>query len=59
MLDQTRTDTTLPVVKVMVPGMRPFWARFAPGRLFDVAVERGWLATPRPEADLNPAHLII
>ena len=40
-LDQTRPDIGLPVVKVIVPGMRQFWARFAPGRLFDVPVALG------------------
>ncbi|HVS39709.1 MAG TPA: TOMM precursor leader peptide-binding protein, partial [Gemmataceae bacterium] len=32
-LDQTRPEIGLPVVKVIVPGMRHFWPRFAPGRL--------------------------
>jgi ribosomal protein S12 methylthiotransferase accessory factor len=30
-LDQTRPDVGLPVVKVLVPGMRHFWPRFSPG----------------------------
>ena len=30
-LDQTRPEIGLPVAKVIVPGMRHFWARFAPG----------------------------
>ncbi|WP_338122445.1 YcaO-like family protein, partial [Streptomyces albus] len=29
-LDQTRPDLGIPVVKVIVPGLRHFWARFAP-----------------------------
>ena len=29
-LDQTRPDIGMPVVKVFVPGLRHFWARFAP-----------------------------
>jgi len=41
-LDQTRPEIGLPVAKVVVPGMRHFWARFAPGRLYDVPVELGW-----------------
>ncbi|MGH3994129.1 MAG: YcaO-like family protein, partial [Pseudonocardiaceae bacterium] len=45
-LDQTRPDIGLPVVKVIVPGMRHFWARFAPGRLYDVPVRLGRLAEP-------------
>jgi ribosomal protein S12 methylthiotransferase accessory factor len=58
-LDQSRSDVELPVVKVLVPGLRPFWARFAPGRLYTVPVELGWLAEPKREQELNPAHLLI
>lgn len=43
-LDQTRPDIGLPVVKVLVPGLRHFWARYAPGRLYDVPVALGRLA---------------
>jgi ribosomal protein S12 methylthiotransferase accessory factor len=32
-LDQTRPEIGLPVVKVIVPGLRHFWPRFGPGRL--------------------------
>ena len=53
-LDQTRPDVGLPVVKVIVPGLRHFWPRFGPGRLYDVPVGLGRLATPTREADLNP-----
>lgn len=58
-LDQTRPDTGLPVMKMIVPGMRHFWARFAPGRLYDVPVKRGWLGVPTPEADLNPTPMFL
>src|SRR5262249_49074399 len=53
LLDQTRPDTDLPVVKVFVPGLRHFWARFAPGRLYDVPVEMGWLPRAHREDELN------
>ncbi len=53
-LDQTRPDVEMPVVKVVVPGLRPFWARFAPGRLYDVPVKMGWLPKALAEEDLNP-----
>jgi oxazoline/thiazoline synthase len=39
--------------------LRHFWARFAPGRLYDVPVETGRLASPTPEADLNPIPVFI
>jgi bacteriocin biosynthesis cyclodehydratase domain-containing protein len=58
-LDQTRPDVGLPVAKVIVPGMRHFWARFAPGRLYDVPVKLGWLDAPTPETDLNPISIFI
>jgi oxazoline/thiazoline synthase len=52
-LDQTRPDTGLDVVKVIVPGMRHFRPRFAPGRLYDVPVDLGWLKEPTNEHELN------
>jgi thiazole/oxazole-forming peptide maturase SagD family component len=58
-LDQTRTDSGMPAVKVIVPGMRPWWARFAPGRLYDVPVEMGWQAASLSEGQLNPCHLSV
>jgi ribosomal protein S12 methylthiotransferase accessory factor len=58
-LDQTRPEIGLPVVKVIVPGLRHFWARFAPGRLYDVPLRLGWLAEPLPEEALNPAPMFL
>ncbi|WP_419939678.1 TOMM precursor leader peptide-binding protein [Candidatus Palauibacter sp.] len=57
-LDQTRPDIGMPVARVIVPGMRHFWARFASGRLFDVPVSMGWRATPLSEDQLNPIPVI-
>jgi bacteriocin biosynthesis cyclodehydratase domain-containing protein len=53
-LDQTRPDINFPVVRVVAPGLRHFWPRFAPGRLYDVPVRKGWLARPLDESELNP-----
>ncbi|MCL7495516.1 TOMM precursor leader peptide-binding protein [Streptomyces sp. MCA2] len=58
-LDQTRPDVGIPVVAVLVPGLRHFWARFAPGRLFDVPVAEGRLARPTRYEDLNPVPLFV
>jgi oxazoline/thiazoline synthase len=55
-LDQTRTDIEAPVVRVIVPGLRHFYRRFAPGRLYDVPVKLGWLDRPLREDELNPIH---
>ncbi|NES05014.1 MAG: TOMM precursor leader peptide-binding protein, partial [Okeania sp. SIO2F4] len=53
-LDQTRPDIGLKVVKVIVPGMRHFWRRFGAGRLYEIPVQLGWLKEPLPEKQLNP-----
>ncbi|MFF3664862.1 TOMM precursor leader peptide-binding protein [Microtetraspora malaysiensis] len=58
-LDQTRPDIGLPVVKVIVPGLRHFWRRLAPGRLYDVPVRLGWLDAPTPEDELNPITMFL
>jgi ribosomal protein S12 methylthiotransferase accessory factor len=58
-LDQTRPDIGLPVVKVLVPGLRPFWARYAPGRLYDVPVSLGLRSSPTPYEELNPIPMFL
>jgi ribosomal protein S12 methylthiotransferase accessory factor len=58
-LDQTRPEIGLPVAKVIVPGLRHFWARFAPGRLYDVPVRLGWLDRPLAEEALNPVPMFL
>jgi ribosomal protein S12 methylthiotransferase accessory factor len=55
-LDQTRPDIDVPVVRVIVPGMRHFYRRFAPGRLYDVPIKLGWRDGPTPEDELNKIH---
>ncbi|WP_053080113.1 TOMM precursor leader peptide-binding protein, partial [Nostocoides japonicum] len=58
-LDQTRPDIGLPVARVVVPGLRHFWPRYAPGRLFDVPVALGLQDAPTPESDLNPVAMFL
>lgn len=53
-LDQTRPDVGLPVVRVVAPGLRHFWARFGPGRLYEVPVKQDWIPRPLDESELNP-----
>jgi oxazoline/thiazoline synthase len=55
-LDQTRPDIEAPVVRVIVPGLRHFYPRFAPGRLYDVPVKLGLSDRPLKESELNPIH---
>jgi oxazoline/thiazoline synthase len=58
-LDQTRPDIGMPVVKVVVPGLRHFWPRFAPGRLYDVPVRLGRLTEPTSYENLNPIPVYL
>ncbi|HEV8560979.1 MAG TPA: TOMM precursor leader peptide-binding protein [Actinophytocola sp.] len=58
-LDQTRPDVGLPVAKVIVPGMRHFWARLGPGRLYDVPVALGRLIRPTGYEELNPIPMFL
>jgi ribosomal protein S12 methylthiotransferase accessory factor len=53
-MDQSPPDAVLSVARAIVPGLRHFWPRMAPGRLYDVPVDMGWLAKPRAEDDMNP-----
>jgi ribosomal protein S12 methylthiotransferase accessory factor len=58
-VDQTRSDLGLPVVRVVVPGLRHFWPRFGPGRLYTVPVRLKWVARATAESRLNPAHIVV
>ena len=53
-LEQTRPDIGLKVVKVIVPGMRHWWKRLGSGRLYEVPVQLGWLKESLQENQLNP-----
>lgn len=58
-LDQTRPDIGLSVVKVVVPGLRHFWQRFAPGRLYDVPVALERVSEPCQFDELNPHPIFL
>jgi oxazoline/thiazoline synthase len=53
-LDQTRPDVEVAVVRVIVPGLRHFYRRFAPGRLYDIPIKLGLREHPMLERDLTP-----
>jgi ribosomal protein S12 methylthiotransferase accessory factor len=57
-LDLTRVDVAMPVVKVVVPGLRPYAPRFAEGRLYDVPVQLGWIPARLAETQLNPLPMV-
>jgi ribosomal protein S12 methylthiotransferase accessory factor len=52
-VDQTRPEVDVPVWRVAVPGLRHFWRRLGPGRLYDVPVKLGWLDRPTREENMN------
>jgi ribosomal protein S12 methylthiotransferase accessory factor len=58
-LDQTREDIGLKVVKVIVPGLRHYYPHFAQGRLYDVPVQLGWLQKPKSESEMNPIPMFL
>jgi len=57
--DLTRPDVGFPVAKVIVPGLRHFWRRLGPGRLYDVPVRLGWVAGRLDEEELNPVSMFV
>ncbi|NET57934.1 MAG: TOMM precursor leader peptide-binding protein [Symploca sp. SIO2E6] len=58
-LDQTRPDIDLNVVKVIIPGLRHFWRRLAWGRLYEVPVKLNLQQTTLTESALNPIPLFL
>ena len=57
--DASRPDVKLSVVRTYAPGIRHFWNRYAPGRLYDVPPRLGWREGGYGEADLNPRAMIL
>lgn len=58
-LDHSRPEIDFATARVVVPGMRHFWARFREGRLYQAPVEMGWLARPLAEDELNPIAFFL
>lgn len=58
-LDQTRPDLGMRVCRIIVPGLRHFWRRLGPGRLYDVPVKLGWLQRSLTEDKLNPFSIFF
>ena len=53
-VDQTRQDIELAVARVVVPGLRHFWRRLGPGRLWDVPAALGRFPLAPDEDSVNP-----
>ncbi|MCG8468953.1 MAG: YcaO-like family protein [Gemmatimonadetes bacterium] len=58
-MDLTRPEVDLNVVRVFAPGLRHFWPRFAPGRLFDTPVVLEWVSRRSEERGLNPIPMFL
>jgi bacteriocin biosynthesis cyclodehydratase domain-containing protein len=59
MIDLSRPDLPLKVVRTAVPGLRHFWPRLGPGRLYDLPVALGWLDHAKTEQELNPIPCLL
>ena len=53
MQDVSRPEVGLRVVRVLAPGLRSWFGRFAPGRLYTVPVVMGARERERPETQMN------
>ena len=58
-IDLTDPRLPLPVARVFAPGLRHFWRRTAPGRLYDEPYRLGWSRRPLSPRDLNRLELLI
>ena len=58
-VDQSRPDIELRVAKVMAPGLRHFWRRLGPGRLYELPVAMGELPQPHDITALNPISVFF
>lgn len=58
-VDMTRPEIGIPAVRAIVPGLRHFWTRLGPGRLYDVPVQMGWLSEARTEHEMNPIGCML
>ncbi len=58
-LDTSRPGVDFATVRVTVPGLRHYYPRFAPGRLYDVPVQLGWVTQRLDETALNPLPLFL
>ncbi|GAA2514188.1 TOMM precursor leader peptide-binding protein [Winogradskya humida] len=58
-LDQSRPDLELSVARVVVPGLRHFWRRLGPGRLWDVPVRLGRTGPAGDETAMNPLSVFF
>jgi ribosomal protein S12 methylthiotransferase accessory factor len=58
-LDVSRDDLPVHVVRILVPGLCHYKARLGARRLYEVPFELGWTRQPVSEQELNPVPLLI
>ncbi|WP_395020544.1 YcaO-like family protein [Dongia sp.] len=58
-IDLQRSDAGLAVVRAVAPGLRPWWPRFAPGRLATVPGRLGWVAQSIDEEVVGDDVILI
>jgi oxazoline/thiazoline synthase len=58
-VEQSRPDIELAVCKVVVPGLRHFWRRLGPGRLWTVPARLGRAPLAAGERDANPRSVFF
>lgn len=54
LFDLTNKSVPFYTARVIIPGLRHFWSRLGPGRLYDVPVRLGWVKKPLMESEMNP-----
>lgn len=59
LLDATRGDVGVPVIRAIAPGLRPWWSRLAGGRLYDTPVALRWRETRMEEREVNPIAMFF
>jgi oxazoline/thiazoline synthase len=54
----SRSDANAISVRIVAPGLRSVWPRYAPGRLYDVPFALGWHSRILQESELNPVPML-
>lgn len=57
--DYTRPDIQVPCVKVIIPQLSHFWARFSSPRLYSLPVTLGHMTDPPDEVTFNPIPMFL
>ncbi len=59
LFDLTNPNIQFHTARVIVPGLRHFWSRLGPGRLYDTPVYLGWISKPLAESAMNPTPYFL